>query len=245
MTGPWLLPFSQSLCTLAAATTGAGVAESALPSAWWTILLAWLIGSTPFGFLAGKLKGIDIREHGSGNIGATNVLRVLGKPIGITTLVLDVLKGLVPVIITQQVVGPDHSLVPILAAVATILGHNYTFWLGFKGGKGIATSAGAIAPLIPIPLAIALLLWGLSFAITRYVSIASIVAAVSLPVTAAIQAWRAGQWDWPLLVFTLFLAVMATWRHRSNLKRLREGTESRFEPRKKREGASSSDESAS
>ena len=118
------------------------------------------------------------------------------------------------------------------------------FHLG-DASRVIATSAGAIAPLIPIPLAIALLLWGLSFAITRYVSIASIVAAVSLPVTAAIQAWRAGQWDWPLLVFTLFLAVMATWRHRSNLKRLREGTESRFEPRKKREGASSSDESAS
>ncbi len=222
---------------LLAQQTAAGEAAGNSPGAGaaWTILLAWLIGATPFGYLAGKLRGIDIRQHGSGNIGATNVLRVLGKPIGITTLVLDVLKGLVPVIIAQRVAGPDHSLVPILAAVAAILGHNYTFWLGFKGGKGIATSAGAIAPLIPVPLAIALVLWGLSFALTRYVSVASIVAAVSLPITAALQAWRTGLWDWPLLIFTLFLAVMATWRHRSNLQRLRAGTESRFVPRSRRQ----------
>lgn len=206
----------------------------AASSGLWAIPLAYLIGATPFGFLAGKLKGIDIRQHGSGNIGATNVLRVLGKPVGITVLVLDVLKGLVPVIIAQRVTGDGAaSVIPIAAAIATILGHNYTFWLGFKGGKGIATSAGAIAPLIPLPLGIALALWGVAFAATRYVSVASIVAAVSLPVTALIQGLRAGALDWPTLVLTLFLAAMATWRHRTNIRRLREGTENRFVPRKK------------
>ena len=205
----------------------------ALPQGWWTVLLAYVIGATPFGFLAGKLRGIDIRSHGSGNIGATNVLRVLGKPIGITVLVFDVLKGLVPVVIAKVFAGEGSSVIPIAAGIATILGHNYTFWLGFKGGKGIATSAGAIAPLIPIPLAVALALWGLAFAITRYVSIASILAAVSLPVTESLLALRRGSFDVPLLVFTLFLAVMATWRHRTNIRRLRNGTENRFEPGKR------------
>ncbi|MCB1232694.1 MAG: glycerol-3-phosphate 1-O-acyltransferase PlsY [Verrucomicrobiae bacterium] len=207
----------------------------------WSVFLAYVIGATPFGFLAGKLRGIDIRDHGSGNIGATNVLRVLGKPIGISVLILDVLKGLVPVVIAQRASGGDSSIIPILAGITTILGHNYTFWLGFKGGKGIATSAGAIAPLIPIPLAVALALWGIAFAVTRYVSIASIAAALSLPVTATIQGLIAGSHDWPLLIFTLFLAVMATWRHRTNIRRLREGTENRFEPRKSRKSDAGSE----
>ncbi len=231
---PASLPLAQADASVAA--TGSGILAG-----WWTVILAYVIGATPFGFLAGKARGIDIRDHGSGNIGATNVLRVLGKPIGITVLILDVLKGLAPVVIAQVFSGGESSIVPILAGIATILGHNYTFWLGFKGGKGIATSAGAIAPLIPIPLAVALALWGLAFAVTRYVSVASIVAAVSLPVTATLQGLRAGALDAPLLVFTLFLAVMATWRHRSNIRRLRDGTENRFEPKKKEKVSSSSE----
>lgn len=233
-----LLELPQFLFPLAEAGTADVAPGAHTGRAWWPVLLAYLIGATPFGFLAGKLRGIDIREHGSGNIGATNVLRVLGKPIGITVLVFDVLKGLVPVVIAQAATKGESSVIPILAGIFTILGHNYTFWLKFKGGKGIATSAGAIAPLIPIPLAVALALWGLSFAITRYVSIASIVAAVSLPVTAFVQGLQAGSQDIPLLIFALFLAVMATWRHRSNIKRLANGTENRFEP-KKRKAASS------
>jgi len=172
------------------------------------------------------------------------VLRTLGKPVGITVLVLDVLKGLLPVLIARSVAGPEGTLVAIFAAIATILGHNYTFWLGFKGGKGIATSAGAIAPLIPIPFVVALLVWFAGFAITRYVSIASILSAVSLPVTAAILMIRADHWDVPLLVFTGFLATMATWRHRANIQRLRNGEESRFEPGKKRPNPASPEDTA-
>jgi glycerol-3-phosphate acyltransferase PlsY len=210
-------------------------------SAWWTVILAYVIGATPFGFLAGKLRGIDIRQHGSGNIGATNVLRTLGKPIGIAVLILDVLKGLAPVLIARGVAGqgPNGSLVSIAAAVAAILGHNYTFWLGFKGGKGIATSAGALAPILPIPFFVAAGLWLASFAISRYVSVASILAALSLPVTASIQMALAGEWDLAVLIFAVFLTVMAIWRHRSNIQRLRNGQENRFEPGRKKPPTSS------
>lgn len=196
----------------------------------WTIILAYVIGASPFGFLAGRMRGIDIRQHGSGNIGATNVLRVLGRPIGITVLVLDVLKGMVPVLIAQQASDPGQSLVPILAAIAAILGHNYTFWLGFKGGKGIATSAGAILPLMMAPLGIALIVWLLAFALTRYVSVASILAGISLPVSIGVLGAISKEWNFPLLVFACFLAAMATWRHKTNLRRLREGTEHKFTP---------------
>jgi glycerol-3-phosphate acyltransferase PlsY len=195
------------------------------------IVAAYLVGSIPFGFLAGKMRGIDIRQHGSGNIGATNVLRTLGKPVGITVLILDIAKGVVPVLLAQKY--SDSSLIPILTAVATILGHNYTCFLSFKGGKGIATSAGVLAPLLPVPLLIALLLWILLFFTTRYVSIASISAAVSLPVTLGILFATQQSSDWPLFGFTLLLGVLAVWRHRSNIQNLRNGSENRFEPKKK------------
>jgi glycerol-3-phosphate acyltransferase PlsY len=227
MTGTWFShPFFLAAAAEAPVTWVGG--------GWWTVLLAYVIGATPFGFLAGKLKGIDIRQHGSGNIGATNVLRTLGKPVGITVLILDILKGLCPVLIARSVAGPEGTLVAIFAAIAAILGHNYTFWLGFKGGKGIATSAGAIAPLIPAPFLVAVVLWIAGFAISRYVSVASILSAVSLPVTAAILMMREGQWDLPLFVFALFLSIMATWRHRTNIQRLMKGEENRFEPGKKK-----------
>jgi glycerol-3-phosphate acyltransferase PlsY len=198
---------------------------------YWPVLLAYVIGATPFGFLAGKMRGVDIRDHGSGNIGATNVLRILGKPIGITTLILDILKGLVPVLIAQAVA--DSTVVHILTALAAIMGHNYTFWLGFKGGKGIATSAGAVAPLFPVALLVAVITWLLTFAITRYVSVASILAALSLPLAIALQNLSSGEWDLPLFGFTLFLAAMAVWRHRDNIRRLARGGEHRFESRRK------------
>lgn len=200
---------------------------------WIHPLLAYLIGATPFGFLAAKLKGIDIRQHGSGNIGATNVLRVLGKPIGIAVLVLDALKGLVPVWIAQRLVATG-DLIPILTAVAAILGHNYTFWLKFKGGKGIATSAGAMAPLLPVPLLVALVLWAILFRTTRYVSVASITAALSLPFTEAIRGYWSGTWSWGFFLLALFLGILATWRHRGNLTRLRAGTEPKFVPKSRR-----------
>lgn len=198
---------------------------------WWPVPLAVFIGATPFGFLAGKLKGIDIREHGSGNIGSTNVLRSLGKPVGVVVLILDVLKGLVPVLIAKMI--SDNSILHIATAMAAILGHNYTFWLKFKGGKGIATTAGAMLLLITIPLALSLTAWLVVLQISRYVSLASIVAALVIPVVIAIQNMISGTWDIPIFVFGLFLCFMAVWRHRSNIVRLRQGDEPRFERKKK------------
>ncbi len=198
---------------------------------WWTVPLAFIVGATPFGLIVGKLKGIDIREHGSGNIGATNVLRTLGKPIGITVLVLDILKGLVPVLIAMLI--SDNSILHIATAVAAILGHNYSFWLKFKGGKGIATTSGAMLLIITIPLVVSILAWLIVLKTSRYVSVASIVAAIAIPLTIIVQNVISGSWDVPIFVFGCFLCLMAIWRHRSNIVRLRRGEESRFEPKQK------------
>ncbi len=199
---------------------------------WLCLLIGYVIGATPFGFLAGKLKGIDIREHGSGNIGATNVLRVLGKPIGLTVFACDVLKGIVPVVIALLLT--EDTVFAIFTAIATILGHNFTFWLGFKGGKGIATTAGAMLPLIPIPLTVSVITWIVLFYSTRYVSVGSIFAALVIPVVALIEAAIRGKWDAAILVFSFAICFLAIWRHRSNIGRLLEGTESRFEGKSKK-----------
>jgi len=192
----------------------------------WPVLVAYLVGATPFGFLAGKLRGIDIRGHGSGNIGATNVLRVLGKPVGITVLVLDMLKGLLPVLLAMA--ASERSAIHIAAAVAAILGHNYTFWLGFKGGKGIATTAGAILPILPWALLAAVVGWIVFLTATRYVSVASIAAALLIPTTLAVEAVLKGTWNPAVFSFGLFVCVLAVWKHRSNIGRLLRGEENRF-----------------
>jgi len=192
----------------------------------WPVLVAYAVGATPFGYLAGKLRGIDIRQHGSGNIGATNVLRVLGKPVGITVLVLDMLKGLLPVLLAQETSA--LSAIQIATAVAAILGHNYTFWLGFKGGKGIATTAGAILPILPWALLAAVVGWVLVLLVTRYVSLASIAAALIIPIELAIQFQFTGDWNTAVLGFGLFVCLLAIWKHRSNIARLLRGEENRF-----------------
>ncbi|NLT72210.1 MAG: glycerol-3-phosphate 1-O-acyltransferase PlsY [Verrucomicrobiaceae bacterium] len=194
---------------------------------YWPVLLSYLVGATPFGFLAGKMKGIDIREHGSGNIGATNVLRVLGKPVGITVLVLDVLKGLVPVMIAK--LASDSSLLHIATAMAAILAHNYTFWLGFKGGKGIATTGGAILPLMPWALLAAVIGWILVLKISRYVSLASIAAALLIPLTLAVESLITGTWKGNIFAFGMFVCLLAIGKHRSNIGRLLRGEENRFD----------------
>lgn len=203
------------------------------------VAFACFCGSLPFGYLAGKLKGIDIRQHGSGNIGATNVLRVLGKGIGIPVFILDMLKGLLPTLLAGYVMnrlGAGENvaaLVSVLAAAASVLGHNYTFWLGFKGGKGIATSTGALLGLAPLALLIVLLVWIVVFYSTRYVALASIVAAMALPIAmAGLMTWQ-GTWNQVLLGFGIVMGVLAVVRHRANIQRLLSGTENRFEKKKK------------
>ncbi|MDF1861480.1 MAG: glycerol-3-phosphate 1-O-acyltransferase PlsY [Verrucomicrobiales bacterium] len=196
---------------------------------WWPALLAYFIGATPFGFLAGKSKGIDIRDHGSGNIGATNVMRTLGKPVGTTVLILDVFKGMVPVLIVMW--AEKGSAVVIATAVAAILGHNYTFWLGFKGGKGIATTGGALLPIMPIAILSAILLWILTVKATRYVSVASLVAAVTIPLVLLIRFLATSQWDYYTFGLGMFVCLLAIWKHRSNIARLRRGEENRVQPK--------------
>jgi glycerol-3-phosphate acyltransferase PlsY len=205
-----------------------------------TVAAAFLLGSIPSGFLVAKARGVDIRQHGSGNIGATNVLRTLGKGPGLLVFALDLLKGLGAVVAAKffatsawdAPVALPASAAGITAAVAAILGHNYTPWLGFKGGKGIATSAGVLLGLMPLVLAVGLAVWAAVFLGTRYVSLASIAAALSLPVTTATLVFS-GRADPPLLAFAAAAAALAVFRHRSNIRRLMDGTESRFTPKPK------------
>ena len=201
------------------------------------LLLAYVAGATPFGYLVAKWKGIDIRQHGSGNIGATNVIRVLGKKTGIPVFAMDMLKGLLPVVVARfwcTQTGHEPTWPMLLAALGSVLGHNFTFWLGFKGGKGVATSAGAILALLPAALGVAVVVWMIFFFSTRYVAVASIAAGLSLPLTVLAQRALTGHPALPLLGFATVIGLLAVWRHRSNIQRLREGTENRFIPRSQR-----------
>jgi acyl phosphate:glycerol-3-phosphate acyltransferase len=192
------------------------------------ILLAFLLGSIPTGYLAGRAKGVDIRQHGSGNIGATNVFRTLGRPLGVFVFVIDAMKGFGAVWLAVHF-GGSSAWPGILAAVAVIAGHNYTPWLGFKGGKGIATSAGVLVALMPWAMLIVAAAWFLVFLLSRYVSLASICAAAALPLAVG-GLWFAGcGGNAPLLGFSLVISALAIWRHRSNIVRLRNGTEPRLE----------------
>lgn len=195
-----------------------------------TALGAYLLGSIPFGFLAGRINGRDLRREGSGNIGATNALRVLGKGWGYSVFALDFLKGFaaakVAVLLGGDVAG-------IIAAVFVLLGHNFPVWLKFKGGKGIATSGGIILGLFPpLVFVVSIGLWIAMFFATRYVSIASIAGASMLP-TAMIFYALFGWTSWSLTVTAIVMWALAIWRHRGNIKRLIAGTEPRFERKKK------------
>jgi glycerol-3-phosphate acyltransferase PlsY len=198
---------------------------------------SYLIGSIPFGYLAGRLCGIDIRTKGSGNIGATNALRVLGKKWGYSVFLLDFLKAWLPVKLAlgwgiALMVHPA-SAPGALAGLCALLGHSFPIWLGFKGGKGIASSAGVMVGLFSLAVFLVCLgMWLLLFTVTRYVSIASIVAAISLPAAVGILVLlhRA---DWLGFTVSVMMAALAIWRHRSNIVRLRAGTEPRFERKKK------------
>jgi glycerol-3-phosphate acyltransferase PlsY len=227
-------------------------------------LIAFVVAATPFGLILGRrLKGIDIREHGSGNIGTTNVFRVLGKGPGIICLILDLLKGYLPVLLAINLLQfGDRTPIPefgflvqfrdtlpdsqqlfvqtihVVTALFAILGHNYSPWLDFKGGKGIATSAGVLLALMPFACLILIAIFLIIFLTTRYVSVASITAAASLPLLTLWGSWHHGRiqdgsWNIPLFVFSLAVAILAIWKHRSNIERLRNGTENRFSKKEK------------
>ena len=194
-------------------------------------LAGYFCGATPFGYLAGLLKGIDIRQHGSGNIGATNVIRTLGKGIGIPVFVLDVIKGWFPAWLAQHWMSDQGASLAwitsagIAAGVAAVLGHNFTFWLKGKGGKGIATSAGALLGTAPVAAGIGLLTFAICLKICRYVSLSSLIAGAVIPIAMAVMMARSGQWNFILLGFGVALCVLAIVRHKANIQRLIEGTE--------------------
>jgi glycerol-3-phosphate acyltransferase PlsY len=197
-----------------------------------TVLGAYLLGSIPTGFLVGKARGLDIRTLGSGNIGATNVFRFLGTPAGIFVLLADALKGWLAVMVLAKLVGNGfcpaasphvREWLAISAGISAVCGHNYTCWLHFKGGKGIATSAGVLAALVPMALLIILGVWIVVFAASRYVSLASISAALALP----FATWGTGHTP-TLIAITTLMTALAIYKHKSNIKRLLSGTENRF-----------------
>ena len=197
-----------------------------------TILCSYLAGSIPFGYLIGRWNGKDIRTLGSGNIGATNVTRAVGPVQGKICFVLDLLKGAIPVL-AAQVALPGCAGIAIAAGAIAILGHMFPVYLKFKGGKGVSTGAGVALALAPLPLLCALALWVVLFLVTRYVSVASIAAAVGLPVFAYIfrlvNVGNTAAKSTPVLIFFCAIAAITVYRHRSNIKRLLDGTENRFE----------------
>ncbi len=211
-----------------------------------TILGAYLLGSVPFGLLIGLARGVDVRKSGSGNIGATNVGRVLGRRYGLLAFAFDTLKGLVPMAVAPRVWAAAGSVVDegvgkwfymawLAVGGAVIIGHVFPLYLRFRGGKGVATSLGVLLgvwPYYAVPGVICFGLWGVVLAISRYVSVSSMAAALAFPVVyAAIAAARG--WDpfgrqWPLLAFAVVTALLLVYRHKSNLQRLLAGQENRI-----------------
>jgi glycerol-3-phosphate acyltransferase PlsY len=185
------------------------------------LITAYFLGSIPTGLLLAKAAGVDIRTSGSGNIGATNVYRTLGRSVGVMTLVGDCLKGLLPVLLARYL----HMTEIWIAAIglAAFLGHVYTIFLGFKGGKGVATALGVFLGVAPLAVCGALLIFGGVVWRSRYISLGSITAAAAMPAFVALFNPQP-----PLVLMTVAVAALVVWKHRENIQRLRAGTESKF-----------------
>lgn len=193
-------------------------------------IVSYLLGAVPFGYLIARAKGVDITKAGSGNIGATNVFRTVGKGWGLLTFVLDAAKGFIAAFALPRAAAwvglPPTQVRPvaICCACLAVAGHNWPIYMRFKGGKGIATSAGALLGIAPIAAAIGVVSWTVIFLLTRYVSVASILACIILPAAAWVLYAKEGR----LLPSALtVLGLVAIWRHRSNIRRLLSGTEHR------------------
>ena len=205
-----------------------------MPTVLCLALIAYLIGSVPSGYLVAKIAGVDIRTVGSGNVGATNVTRVLGKRFGYPVFLLDCLKGIAAVEVAEILAkswgfgAPAVETIGVLGAIFSVIGHSFPIWLRFKGGKGMATSIGTLLALSWIAALIVCLVWVVVFYVTRFVSLASIVAAIALPAMIEILLLRDKIASPVLLYFSLCLAAIVVLRHRSNISRLLNGTEPRF-----------------
>ncbi len=189
------------------------------------LVLGYLLGSLPFGYWAGRLKGVDLRKVGSGNTGGTNAIRILGARYGVPVILLDMGKGVAAVLIAGQFGG---ATVEVLAATGAVLGHAFPVFLRFHGGKAVAVGAGAMFALTPLIGVLVTLVWFVVAALTRYVSLASLATAVAFPTLTFVF-----DEPWPVRVFALAGGLFVIWRHRSNIARLRAGTEHRINLRRR------------
>ena len=191
------------------------------------LIISYLAGSIPSAYIAGKLRGIDLRKHGSGNLGATNVVRVLGAKTGAVVFIADVLKGFLPVyFLPMYTATPRPDMWALVFGVAAIVGHvKPIFLLGKGGGKGVATASGVFLALAFLPMLVAEVVWIVTFYFTRYVSLASLLGAAVLPI--AILVWRHDPQS-PVFIASVIIALFVFWTHRANIGRLRRGEEHRF-----------------
>lgn len=189
-----------------------------------SIIASYLIGSIPFGYLVARTKGIDIRQHGSGNIGATNVWRTMGPGCGMLALALDALKGAAAVAIGRQA-GIEGA--ELLTGIAALVGHAFPVYLGFRGGKIIAAGLGVMIALAPVVALIAVAVFALLVALTRYVSLGSVCGAISVPIQLALF-----NYDYKYILFGVAVCLFAVIKHIPNIKRLMEGTETRIKLKK-------------
>jgi glycerol-3-phosphate acyltransferase PlsY len=203
-------------------------------------IFAYLLGSIPFGLLISKSQRVDIRKLGSGNIGATNVFRTLGPKFGVMAFALDFFKGLIPVLLIKFLLpsSPSSALpldfFQIMAGLFAMLGHIFPIYIGFKGGKGVATAAGLVTGILPIITLILILIWAIITFSTRYVSVASLTVAVLLPISILVKKFVLHYTDPSFYVFffSIIISLFVIIRHRSNIVRLLNGTENRFGTKK-------------
>ncbi len=200
------------------------------------IVSAYFLGSIPFGLIISKMVGKDIRKEGSGNIGATNVLRVLGWKYGLPVFLLDISKGFLPAFYVWEYTDAD-LYIAMLAGIAAIIGHIFPVYLKFKGGKGVATGLGVFLGLAPLPAIIVLIVFVIAFLSTGYVSVGSISAAISLPIVIIVyNYYKAGLSVYPryFIITSFVIALFVVYRHKSNIKRLMKGEEMRILYKKKK-----------
>jgi len=194
------------------------------------ILASYLLGATPTSYIAGRVgRGIDLRAHGSKNLGATNVYRILGWKYAIPVALFDIAKGAIPVLFFSQWAGAaQHPWLPVVLGGAAVLGHMFSPYVSFKGGKGVATAAGMFLALAPVAVLLAILVWVLSLWLTGYVSLSSIVAVLTVPVSISLLQPGSPYTFWA----SVALVALIIFAHRRNISRLVAGTESRFRTRK-------------
>jgi glycerol-3-phosphate acyltransferase PlsY len=195
--------------------------------------LSYLVGAFPTSYLAGKwFRGVDLREHGSKNLGATNVFRIMGWKYAVPVALIDMVKGAIPVLVFAPAVSTSE-LFPLVCGVLAVVGHVFSVFVGFKGGKGVATSAGVVLGIAPLAVGLCLITWALLVWLTGFVSLGSIVAAGLFPGAV----WLLYPERRPTIWIYVLLAMVIIWMHRANIGRLRAGTENRFGHRGKAKGA--------